>query len=325
MKPLDFARRQMEVAGDHLASVKHLEVPEDCNVPCYIPRISTGGSRRDHPVESDFVALSLYDLFALKGADNYRSRFSGARDLRKKFKLKQDTKILVVANNFDRRLERFWRYHDRLNVVRNLSEFNLWGLVIPNFSFFREAPRTHSLYSRKRIEFVMKTLTSAGLPIIPHLQASVYFEKDWEYWLHFLRRYPEVRTVSAEFGTGWLQKELADRAIEKMRELSGQLGRPLHLLALAGGGVYRELRDVFETVTLVNHTPYMKAMKRQRLGLGMNWEHSPTLEGESVSAILDHNIRVYSERVSDGKPVEEIPEIYEISESYELLPLAENF
>ncbi|MDX1923967.1 MAG: DUF4417 domain-containing protein [Rickettsiaceae bacterium] len=324
----EFVRRQHEVASNKLELLEKLSVPKKMDLPVYIPKISTNGYALDRRMDTNFVAISLYDLFVYDGNHQYVPKFKNRFEIREKSKIKDEAKILIVSNNKDRYLERFWKYHDQANILNSLNAIDVWGIVVPNYSFFLNAPRTHAIYSRKRAERIMNVFSKAGLPIIPHIQASVLYPKDWSYWTDVIRRFEEIRYISVEFGTGWNNQEFATLAVEKLKKLTIDVDRPLSLFAIGARDVIYALSSYFQEATLVNHTPYFKSIKRRRLCTETKWVRVNTPKGAPISDLLDYNISEYSKYIKEKNNIT-ILEQYQDADAMdcndEALPLAQNF
>ena len=72
-----------------------------------------------------------------------------------------------------------------------LARLGTIAMTVPNFSFFENAPRPHTLWNLKRMLIVAEELTTAGLPAVVHLNALT--AADWKLWTHFLRVRPEIK------------------------------------------------------------------------------------------------------------------------------------
>jgi hypothetical protein len=119
---------------------------------------------------------------------------------------------------------------------------------------------------------------------------------DWLYWETFLREHPEVVYVAGEFQTGLARPERGREAIEKVAEIQLRLGRPLHVVAVGASRFRSVLEENFDTWTVLDSVPFMKAVKRRaaaRVDLRrVRWERAV---GEDVADLLLHNVGRYTQ------------------------------
>ncbi len=263
-------------------------------LPIYIPRICHG-KRRHRALNCAVVALSLYDVIKGRAKKRYGRVTPGAEFLRREFGLTQDAQILLISVGFDQFLERFWREHRAWNIPDVLNELNLLGVTAPNFSFFNDAPRTHSLWNRRRMLAIGERISAAGGRVILHLNASN--AGDWDYWASFLREHPEIVCVAKEFQTGLSVKESAADAMRSLITLQQHLGRPLHPVLIGGGRFAPTLRKRFPSFTIVDSVPFMRTVKRKIFQdpavNRVKWRHCKTEPNACLSALMDYNVSGY--------------------------------
>jgi len=173
------------------------------------------------------VALSTFD-FVKRSREGYGPTSRTAADLCKRFRLRPDAKILLVSVATDRKLEAYWSYRSLYNAPIALALLGPVGITVPNFSFFNDAPRPHTLWNRRRMEVVARELSLAGARVIPHLNAAT--EADWQFWTSMLRERTDIRVIAKEFQTGNAPPERAVAAIQRLARLQRDLKRLLHPL-----------------------------------------------------------------------------------------------
>ncbi|RJS13213.1 hypothetical protein DRW03_36185, partial [Corallococcus sp. H22C18031201] len=184
-----------------------------------------------------------------------------------------------------------------VNAPTHSLHFNtLSAITIPNFSFFSDAPRSHLLWNRARMERCAEEFSAAGLSIIPHLNALT--RADWDYWASFLAEQPSITVVTKEFQTGQRNRQLGEPALYNLANLQQRLGRPLHPI-LVGGAQYTEVAaELFTSFTISDSTPFEKAVHRQRYVLPRNgrpgWRRNPLPPGIPIDHLLKHNIDDYA-------------------------------
>jgi hypothetical protein len=207
------------------------------------------------------VAVPTHVLLKGRGG-NYRAVADNRDELRQLLGVPRETRIVAVSVAHDKVIERFWRFRRRHNLAAALARLDLVGVTCPNYSFFLDATRLNTVVNRHRMICVMEELTEAGVPVIPHLNALDAY--DWRYWRRFLQTNEHVSVVAKEFQTG--SGDIANRpeVVRQLERLQRDVGRPLHLIAVAGGRLVRDLERVVARVSVVDSVPFMKTFKRQR-------------------------------------------------------------
>jgi hypothetical protein len=258
----------------------------------YIPVLQHEG-RRSRPPESDVVTIPLFHILRHRADGSYGPRFPDGSALRRRFRLRDSTKIVLRGVDDDRKLERFWKFHRAHNVGAGLAKLDLLGVTVPNFSFFTDATRFQILRNRKRIVLTCERLSSAGVPVIPHLNALT--PADWRFWADFLREHPEITVVCKEFQTGLKGLDEGFRAYLEIVDLQQAIGRKLHPILVAGGRFYQRAQIDFPGhFSVIDSTAFMGAQFRQVLadkGDRLRWVKKPTERGAPVDDHFDQNVR----------------------------------
>lgn len=265
-------------------------------LPLYIPQINHGG-RRDKDLDEPWVTVPLYVLARRDRRQRYLVRFQSGEELRRALRVPAHTKIIVTSAVPDNYIEDFWAEHRVRQVPERLAALGLSAMTVPNYSFMLDVPRTNSLYNLSRIFRAAEAISAAGIPTLPHLNAST--KKDWERWLEVLRDQPHISGVSLEFQTGTSHQEIGDKYFAGLIDLQQLLGRPLHPFVLAGGGRLGALQKHFQSFTVIDSTPFFKTMKRQILVPfqgGAKWRRRRTAPGASLSSRLATNIERHRNR-----------------------------
>lgn len=180
-------------------------------------------------------------------------------------------------------------------------------MTLPNFSFFNDAPRTHSLWNRKRLIVVAKELTEAGMCAIPHLNTLT--AADWDFFRDLLNDNPTLRMVAKEFQTG-----ASIQDVEQLSYLQDFVKRPLHPLLIGGARFVSAVTRYFEKFTLIDSTPFMKTLFRKRLSIDpyndtRKWTPFPTASDQPLDRLLEHNVRAYHDWVRAAVSTER-PELF---------------
>lgn len=218
-------------------------------------------------------------------------------ELRTHFGLNPSARVLLLSVAQDKFLEDYWRYRGSRDIPNALAQLNVEAVTIPNFSFFTDAPRTHTLWNVARMLRVGEELSAAGVAIVPHLNAST--RRDWALWRDLLRENPQIRYVCKEFQTGLREPRAGREALRAMRLLQDELGRALHPVVVGAWQFIRELAMHFSQFTLVTATPFMRTMHRRRLVTFPRdrWVMAATPKGEPLDELLEHNVARFDARV----------------------------
>lgn len=293
----DLLDRIREVRGLD-GRVPHI-TPSSLGVHQYIPMIDrriTGLDLLDEPV----VAVPTRVLVQGRGR-KYGAIACDADELRRRLGISPAAEIIAVSVAHDDVIERFWKLRRRHNIPAHLARLGLAGVTCPNYSFFLDATRLNTVINRHRMICVMEDLTEAGVPVIPHLNGLC--DSDWTYWAQFLSTNEGVTTVAKEFQTG--AGEVANRpeVLRRLGDLQQKVGRPIHLIAVAGGKLVGELRRVVARVSVVDSTPFMKTLNRQKKMTRGGWTSCPTRGVQGMFDLLRHNIDLHREWILRPQPL----------------------
>ena len=218
-----------------------------------------------------------------------------SEQLRLAFLIPKKARVIVVSVAKDPFLEGFWRNMIAEDFPHRFEKLDIEHITSPNFSFSLNLPRTESLTNRSRNVKSSEQLSAAGLSVIPHLNATN--TNDWIFWTSFLREHKEISLVAKEFQTGSKTKEVARRHVQRLDEMQKRhRTNTFSVLAIGGRGVIDEL-SLLSSVSIVDSTPFIKAIKRQVLLPGKN-EFEP-LRGKHVDLHLRFNISEYRKRIQE--------------------------
>jgi hypothetical protein len=287
-----FAARWAEVGGLLDFSHEPYLRLDGSTWPCYIPMIRSGPCRRT-PLNCSFVALSLYESLRVLRAGNGRYEPTGAVNFRRRLALRDDCKILLVGVGPDATIEGFYRKYRQLDLPRIFAGLGLTAITPPNFSYFLDVPRPHSLYNRKRMLRVADEFLREGVPVAPHFNATN--EADWDFWIDLLRQSPGLSVYCKEFQTGNQFRRCYAGTVEQMLRVQDRIGRPLHALLVAGKktlpGLLPGLQSRQGSFSVIDSDPSMKTNHRQILGDDGS-KSITAVAGACLSRLLDHNITV---------------------------------
>lgn len=287
----DFVDHVREVGGLDTAAGSILPLT-GTELPSYIPLVRHGSSRSSR-LSANVVGLTIGDLVRGADRDDYGASLASALDVRDKFKIRSDARVLLVCVADDRPLERFWALRTNSGVLEKLASLDLVAATIPNFSVFDDAPRTHTLWNWRRMAIVASEFSSVGVAVIPHLNSGQV--EDWERWYDFLRDNPAITYVAKEFQTGLRVRARGLAAIHSLATLQQRLGRRLHPLVVGGVAYAAALASHFDRITFADSQPFMKAMHRRRRSRRGTWELHP-VHGV-VDDLLEENIAAHAAHV----------------------------
>jgi hypothetical protein len=290
-KPDVLARAVIEVGGFGFEDIGSLSCPE-ATLPRYVPMIHNG-SNRTRPLRTEWAAVPLSVLLQHPQGVPTPVATSPA-GLRAWFKLAPETKLVLMGIGLDDEIERYWG--DRSEGLFDLlAGLGFSAAVVPNYSFSLRHPRPQHLYNRKRSLVCAREWSTRGIPTIPYLQAVT--PRDWEYWREFLEVHPEVSVIAKEFQTGLANPKRGLIALNELARLQDALKRPLHLLARGGVQFRGEFSRLFDSWTLTDSTPFMRAVnwhKARMISQTPKWDKAPN---RRVDALLKHNIALWQRMV----------------------------
>jgi hypothetical protein len=292
-KPETLMQAMMEVGGFGLNDIGPLVTPEEA-LPQYIPMIHNG-STRTRPLRTEWAAIPLSAVLKHpKGVPIPVAKTPG--ELREWFKLGPQTKILLMGIDQDLEIERYWEWRRAEGLPEALAALGVNAAVVPNYSYSLGHPRPQHLFNRKRSLICAREWSAQDIPTVPYLQAVT--PRDWEMWREFLESHPEISIVAKEFETGLQNPERGKAALHELARIQDALKRPLHLLA-RGGAKYRDkFSYLFDNWTLVDSTPFVKAIKRQKARMDsrrVDWDKAPD---RRVDALLAHNVGLWTKWIS---------------------------
>lgn len=308
-----FLHRCSEVGGLQFDNIPKID-QSPTTLPRYVPLVHHGYGRSES-LDWPVVGLKAYEILRLDNAGLYRPVADSPEALRAKFRLHPNTKIVVVGTDRDPPLERYWKYRRRDAVPQAMARLGISLAIGPNFSHFLDVPRTDNLFNRKRQLICLAEMASSGLSPVPHLSAVT--PADWLYWKEFLRSNTTVRYAAVEFQTGNKQKAQGGKVIQRLSRLQKELGRPLHMIVIGGCQFLTRLAYEFDEFTLIDSSPFMKAVKRRSFDgskAGRAWLENRTKPGESIDGLIAHNVAGYSAWVDwrcgsvSGKEVQSLTE-----------------
>lgn len=287
-------------------------------MPCYLPQIYHG-SRRMRVLDEPWVAVPLHYVTTLN--KNGRIDLLKVEDgdaLRSRLRLASGTNIVLTSVCPDRFIEAFWEQRKKSRFLERMANWNLVGMTTPNHSFVLDAPRTNSLWNLSKIFRWIEEISAVGIPALPHLQAQT--KADWAKWKSVCENLPAAKHFAMEFQTGLGNskgKALARQTyMRNFEELQESCGGRIHPIVLAGCGIMKWLSDTSESYTIVDSTPFVKTLNRQKAfqipGAGLlKWrtvegDLKEDLSGRLQESIIRQKLYLFSKNQmdQDGHPLQ---------------------
>ncbi len=296
----DFPEWLAETHGLSFDDVPSVTQP-DLDLPQYVPVIDHA-SRRRAPLDWPVIALNTSSVLRLsrQTSAEYRAQGTSPAELREAFKLSSTSRVILNSVGRDADLERYWENRLSGDAPSQLARLAIDATISPNFSHFLGVPRTDNLFNRRRQLVCLSEMQSAGLTVIPHLNAVM--PDDWRFWRTLLEKNPTLRYVAIEFQTGNKSPRQGKRVIERLVQIQSAIGRPLHPLVVGGGQFTEYFAVRFASFTLLDSMPFAKAMHRQYFDQSAGrqpWSQGFKLIGQDVDDYLLKNIQSYSALVKE--------------------------
>lgn len=295
----DFADWLSDIGGLRFDDIPSLTQP-DLELPLYVPVIDHP-SRRLNPLSWPIVGLNTSGVLRVRRKESgFGAVAETPADLRSAFRVATDSRVIMCGIGKDQKLERYWENRLVAEAPAQLSRLGVDAAIGPNFSHFLGVPRTDNLFNRRRQLLCLAELHRAGVPIIPHLSAVM--PEDWRFWRDFLERNPSLRFVAVEFQTGNKNPPQGRKAIDNLEAIQRRIKRPLHPVIVGGGQFVKYVAARFRSFTLMDSTPFAKALRRQwfdRSAGKQPWRQGFRLIGQDVDEYLRGNVAGYSEWIRE--------------------------
>lgn len=266
-------------------------------LPAYIPMLQ----HRSLPLRGwapPWAAIPLREILRPRGtARSLSLRFASSESLRASFHLPASTHLVLVGTGKDMIIEHYWRDASVRALANGIADLGFHAAVAPNFSIWDDDPRLHHLYNRKRSQRVTSDWARCGVPVIPFVVGSLV--QDWRFWEEVLAMNPALAFVAKEFQTGLADPKRAAVCLGHAIGVQRQLGRALHLVAIGGRQHIRLFESAFDhRWTVVDSTPFMKAMHRQRAYEFEGRVHWRSSADADLSQLFEHNLHIWTNDIA---------------------------
>lgn len=282
----NFVARSREVLGfdqSNVPSAQRIPAPD---LPPLVPMLHHGYSRTQ-PFNAPAVALPLYALHDRHTGD---PRYMTRDELCRAFRISTGSVIVASGTDVDSSLERWWQLGpQRRRILVHLKHLGVAAVTSPNYSLFSNTPRFDDLHSMKRIAITWHEIAESGIAAALHVNARTAY--DWRRWRDFVVEREEITMIAFEFATGASDPHRLRWYSDQLCRLADEVRRPLTLIMRGGASIMCTLSEHFASVTMIDATPLMKALKRQKVVRGATgerrWRRAPG--GSSVQSLLEHN------------------------------------
>jgi len=281
--------RVREIDGFSLSNVPRAPYLIPPCLPSAVPVLFHGGGRVK-PFSAGTVAIPLSALVSIREG---KAKYSKGVDLRRAFRLRSDSTVVLTGIDQDARIERWWGLGTdrRREIIRDLISAGIGMVTTPNFSLFVDRPRWDDLHSMKRIALTHEEFLSEAMPAALHVNART--ERDAARWAEYVADRPEVTHIAFEFTTGTGRVDRVQQHATWLSELAQSVARPLHLLVRGGGEMLPMLAATFAGVTALDTSAFMKTIHRKiALNIGYTrpvWADHPTPFGAPLDELLEKN------------------------------------
>ena len=197
-KPIEFWNRIREVGGLPLRGLKVITNPHFIRLPTYIPQIHHG-HRRSLPLPEPVVAIPIFNVLKQRNGI-YGPGTDDPESFRSRFRLQKNSSVILTSVGKDKHLERLWEFAEDAGAGPALRALGISAITAPNFTFFEDVPRSHTLWNLQRICHMTEYFSNSGIGVVLHLHALT--RKDWQFWKSILAENVSIRVVAHEFQTG---------------------------------------------------------------------------------------------------------------------------
>ena len=295
-KPDHFAVSRAAVGGFGCSDIPALPPPA-ASWPTYLPLVQHGCFRAD-PAYVDWAAVPLGRVLKCRG-NRYEPAFADGGELRRGLGLGPHTRVVLSSIGNDRPLERYWERRRDPGVLESLVRLDLEAVVVPNFSYFHQDPRTHHLYNRKRSLRCAAELARLRVPVVPYFHAIT--DGDVRFWEEFLSVHSEITTLAQEFQTGPKRPDRGIKCLDDLARVQEHVGRPIRVVAVGGLQFAEELAARFDESVVITSGPFLAGVNRHVYQAKQEgkWTEKPA-PGENPRVLFETNasaVRRYCDQV----------------------------
>lgn len=247
-----------DVRGVQFFDVVAKPIPE-IELPAFIPVIAEGSKTIVEGNSLPFVAVMLGDIISPK-------ELLEAKNVRKRFGISSDTKILLLAYGEDPFIERIWTYRKQKDLFRKILDLGFDLVTAINYSIWLDQPHAERLVNLKRSLLVFEEIQCCGINAVPHIYWSGH--KDLERWRDWIKSNPCVKTVAINLQTE-REEFIWQQTIDDLTYFRSILENPVNFLITGASKPSRikQLREILPKIILMNSVPFQAAIHWKSLGI----------------------------------------------------------
>ncbi len=248
---------------------------ENLILPTYIPLITNAIPSVPRFNSNPIYAISMATLLNDRGD----LCFESSQELRQKLGLLPDSRVALVGQVKDKKLERFWTLSEEQEVWRRIANLNFEFVTSCTFSVWYDHPRFDQIYNQERNFLTHDFIASFGIPSIPFLMFSN--EKlDYQENISWLRGRPDISIVALRGQHRPKSGDFRD-LLDEMRAISEDVKRPIHFL-ISGCSEPNRIASILNgyDATIVDGHAFMAGINGERIlqNLGEAQDLEPSKE-----------------------------------------------
>lgn len=277
----EFAQWLAEVRGVGFDDVRPSLIP-NIELPNFIPTVTIGSKNLLKNNNLKFIAVSLRDIVSPQ-------RLLIPDDIRERFSVGEDTKIILLNYAEDILIEKMWS--KRKILFEKIASLNFDLVTAVNYSIWFDQPHAERLINMKRSLMTFEEMQSLGVPAVPHIYWTG--QKDLQRWAKWLNKNQSVWCVAINLQTQ-RGRDLWDQTLADLRYLVSLLDRELHFIITGASKPERalQLKDLLQSLTITNGSCARKAASGYLIKKDNDkytFEHSAAPKNQ----ILDMNTKFY--------------------------------
>ncbi len=210
--------------------------------PLFIPIVKSGSHKIMGGVSPPFVAVMIGHILD--------SSYNPIEiDVRTRFGISPDSKIILQCYGKDELIERVWT--KKKEIIPKIAAMGFDLITGVNYSVWLNQPHAERLINLKRSLITFEDFQNCGAPAIPHLYW--YGKRDLDRWKIWIRENPNIKYIAINLQTERVNK-IWEQTIDDLRCFSLELDRPIHFLITGPSTVTRisQLQSVFAKYSILN-------------------------------------------------------------------------
>ena len=244
-------------------------------LPSYIPMIGRDGKKLFQQVDVPIVAISLNKLIS-------PNTLELPRDVREKFGIPRETKIILLNYAKDRLIERMWP--KRREIFKRIADLQFDLVTGVDYSIWHNQEHAERLINMKRSLLTYEEFQLLGIPAIPHMYW--YGHRDLERWAEWINSNEHVSIVAINLQT--IRTKLWDQVIREIKEFTPFLHRKIQFLVTGPSTETKVTQLSMATpFKLINAVPAYKAVSHMRVDADGRYNYA---KSSPISEIFTQNI-----------------------------------